>query len=167
MAPWAARGGVISRPIYRWAKDQLPHMSVTEAEAIAAGDVWWDAELFTGQPDWKAFSEIPSARLTDEEKAFLAGPVDELCAMLDEWSIVWERRDLPPEAWAFLKAQGFFGMIIPKAYGGLGFGPYAHSEVIRRISTRSVTAAVTVMVPNSLGPGELLVQFGTEAQKAY
>lgn len=167
MAMAAARRDVVSRPIYRWAKRRLPTMSATEAEAIAAGDVWWDAVLFTGQPDWKAFGAIPPAQLSTEEEAFLAGPVDELCGMLDDWRITWEDHDLSPEVWAYLKAHRFFGMIIPKAYGGLGVGPYAHSEVIRRISTRSITAAVTVMVPNSLGPGELLVQFGTEAQKDY
>ena len=103
--------------------------------------------------------------LTDEEKAFLNGPVDELCAMLDDWKINWEWRDLPPEAWDFIKRHKFFGMIIPKEYGGLGFSPYAHSEVVRKISSRSLTAAVTVMVPNSLGPGELLMRFGTKEQQ--
>jgi acyl-CoA dehydrogenase len=103
--------------------------------------------------------------LTAEERDFLKGPVDELCAMLDDWRINWEWRDLPPEAWHFIKRNKFFGMIIPKQYGGLGFSPYAHSEVVRKLSSRSLTAAVTVMVPNSLGPGELLMRFGTTEQQ--
>ncbi|HEY3812960.1 MAG TPA: acyl-CoA dehydrogenase [Caulobacteraceae bacterium] len=157
----------LTRPIFHWARTALPHMSQTEAEAIAAGDVWWDAELFTGDPDWEAFLDIPPARLSDEERAFLDGPVRELCAMLDDWKITWEDGDLPAQAWDFIKKNRFFGMIIPKAYGGLEFGPYAHSEVVRTISSRSATAAVTVMVPNSLGPGELLLHFGTDAQKDH
>lgn len=157
----------LSRPIYHWAKTVLPEMSATEAEAIEAGDVWWDAELFTGAPDWEAFLDIPPAELTEAEQAFLDGPVERLCAMLDDWKITWEDQDLPPEVWAFLKRERFFGMIIPKRYGGLEFSAYAHSEVVRKISTRSTSAAVTVMVPNSLGPGELLMQFGTDAQRDH
>jgi acyl-CoA dehydrogenase len=140
-------------------------MSDTEREALEAGDVWWDADLFTGNPDWSKLLAVAPATLTEEEKAFLNGPVDELCAMLDEWKINWEWRDLPPEAWAFIKRHKFFGMIIPKEFGGLGFSPYAHSEVVRKLSSRSLTAAVTVMVPNSLGPGELLMRFGTKEQQ--
>ena len=123
--------------------------------------------LFTGNPDWSKLLAFAQAKLTDEEQAFLDGPVDELCAMLDDWKINWEWRDLPPEAWDFIKAKKFFGMIIPKAFGGLGFSPYAHSEVVRKISSRSLTAAVTVMVPNSLGPGELLMRFGTKEQQDH
>jgi acyl-CoA dehydrogenase len=140
-------------------------MSDTEREALEAGDVWWDADLFTGNPDWSKLLAFPQAALTEEEKAFLNGPVDELCAMLDEWKINWEWRDLPAEVWEFIKLKKFFGMIIPKEFGGLGFSPYAHSEVVRKVSTRSLTAAVTVMVPNSLGPGELLMRFGTKEQQ--
>src|SRR5262249_40947266 len=145
----------------------LPQLSDTEREAIEAGDVWWDAELFTGNPDWSKLLAFPPAKLTDEERKFIAGPVEQLCGMLDDWRITWELRDLPPEIWDFLKAHRFFAMIIPKHYGGLGFSPYAHSEVIRKLSTRSLTASVTAMVPNSLGPGELLMQFGTEEQRNY
>ncbi|WP_194463920.1 acyl-CoA dehydrogenase [Bradyrhizobium sp. CCBAU 53340] len=155
----------LTKPIFAWARGVLPSMSGTEREALEAGDVWWDADLFTGNPDWSKLLKIPQAKLTDEEQAFLNGPVDELCAMLDEWKIFWEWRDLPQEAWAFIKREKFFGMIIPKDYGGLGFSPYAHSEVVRKISTRSIAAAVTVMVPNSLGPGELLMRFGTQEQQ--
>ncbi|WP_395944739.1 acyl-CoA dehydrogenase [Brevundimonas sp.] len=167
MSASSIRRDHITRPIYHWAKTVLPEMSATEAEAIEAGDVWWDAELFTGDPDWDAFLDIPPATLTAEETAFLDGPVDQLCAMLDDWKITWEDMDLSPEVWAFLKRERFFGMIIPKRYGGLEFSAYAHSEVVRKISTRSVAAAVTVMVPNSLGPGELLMQFGTDAQRDH
>ena len=159
------RRDYISKPIFAWARKAMPAMSDTEREALEAGDVWWDADLFTGNPDWAKLLAIPPAALTAEEQAFLEGPVNELCAMLDDWKINWELRDLPPEAWEFIKKHGFFGMIIPKEFGGLGFSPYAHSEVVRKISSRSLAAAVTVMVPNSLGPGELLMRFGTREQQ--
>jgi acyl-CoA dehydrogenase len=161
------RRDYLSKPIFRWARHVLPSLSATEREAIEAGDVWWDADLFTGNPNWAKLLAFPPAALSKEEQAFLDGPVDELCRMLDDWQINWELRDLPPEVWDFLKRHKFFAMIIPRSYGGLGFSAYAHSEVIRKLSTRSVTAAVTAMVPNSLGPGELLHQFGTKAQQDY
>jgi acyl-CoA dehydrogenase len=157
----------ITEPIFRWAQRVLPSLSATEREAIEAGDVWWDADLFSGNPDWSKLLAFPKARLTPEEQAFLDGPVAELCRMLNEWEINWELRDLPPRVWDFLKTQKFFGMIIPKEYGGLGFSAYAHSEIIRKISTRSISGAVTAMVPNSLGPGELLHRFGTKEQQDY
>ncbi|WP_397475302.1 acyl-CoA dehydrogenase [Pusillimonas sp.] len=157
----------LTEPLYRMAQGAMPRLSATEQEAIEAGDVWWDAELFSGRPNWGRFLSTPPAQLSAEEQAFLDGPVAHLCGMLDDWDISWNRYDLPPEVWVFLKEQGFFGMIIPKQYGGLGFSAYAHSEVVRRISVQSVTAAVTVMVPNSLGPGELLLQFGTQAQRDH
>ena len=157
----------ISKPIFRLAKGALPSLSDTEREAIEAGDVWWDADLFSGNPDWDKLLAFPAAVLTDEEKAFLAGPVEEFCGLINDWQINWELHDLPPEAWAYLKANKFFAMIIPKQYGGLGFSAFAHSEVIRKLSTRSISAAVTAMVPNSLGPGELLMHFGTKEQQDY
>ena len=157
----------LTRPAFRFARKAMPHMSATESEAIEAGDVWWDAELFTGNPDWARLLATPPASLTPDEEAFLSGPVETFCAMLDDWRITWTDRDLSPDAWEFLKANRFLGMIIPKSYGGLGFSAYAHSEVVRRISTRSVAAAVATMVPNSLGPGELLMQFGTDAQRDH
>src|SRR4029079_1577659 len=165
MSAMSFRRDFITKPIFNWARGVLPAMSDTEREALEAGDVWWDADLFTGNPDWSKCLATAPAPLTAEEAAFLNGPVDELCAMLDEWKINWEWRDLPPEAWAFIKRHKFFGMIIPKEFGGLGFSPYAHSEVVRKLSSRSLTAAVTVMVPNSLGPGELLMRFGTREQQ--
>src|SRR5215813_8279593 len=167
MSALSLRRDFISKPIFRWAQQVLPSLSDTEREAIEAGDVWWDADLFSGNPDWGKLLAFPPAALSAEEQAFLAGPVDELCRMLDDWRITWELRDLPPEVWDFLKRHKFFAMIIPKSYGGLGFSAYAHSEVIRKLSTRSISAAVTAMVPNSLGPGELLHQFGTKAQQDY
>ncbi len=166
MTSFSLRRDLLTRPIFSWARKVMPVMSDTEREALEAGDVWWDADLFTGSPDWSKLLAYPRAKLTAEEQAFLNGPVDELCAMLDDWAINWDLRDLPPEAWEFIKRNKFFGMIIPKEYGGLEFSPFAHSEVVRKISSRSCAAAVTVMVPNSLGPGELLMRFGTKDQQA-
>lgn len=157
----------LTEPLFRAGRKAMPRLSSTEQAAIEAGDVWWEAQLFSGSPDWRELLDLPPAVLTPAEQAFLAGPVAQVCRMLDDWRITWKDADLPPQVWDFLKQHGFFGMIIPEEYGGLGFSPYAHSEVVRQISVRSVTAAVTVMVPNSLGPGELLLQFGTPAQRDY
>jgi len=162
-----ARRKYLTRPIFAWANRALPSMSDTEREALEAGDVWLEAELFTGNPDWQQLLDTPRPQLNAEEQAFMDGPVEELCGMIDDWKITWEDGDLPPEAWDFIRQNRFFGMIIPKKYGGLEFSAFAHSEVIRKISSRSATAAVTVMVPNSLGPGDLLLQFGTEEQREY
>ncbi|WP_414831614.1 acyl-CoA dehydrogenase [Afifella sp. YEN Y35] len=161
------RARFITRPLFGWARNILPPMSDTEREAIEAGNVWWDAELFTGTPDWERLLATPPATLTEEERAFLDGPVAELCEKLDDWHINWKLHDLPQEVWDFIREKRFFGMIIPKEYGGLGFSAFAHSEVIRKVSTASVTGAVSIMVPNSLGPGELLMQFGTKEQRDY
>ena len=155
----------ITKPIHRWAKTALPALSQTEAEALTAGEVWWDADLFSGNPDWDKLHAVAAPSLTEEEQAFIDGPCEELCGMIDDWKINHEDADLPPEVWDLLRSKKFFGMIIEKKYGGLGFSAFAHSEVVRYIATRSVAAAVTVMVPNSLGPGELIHQFGTQAQK--
>ena len=129
--------------------------------------MWWDGELFTGNPDWSKLRSLAAARLSAEEQAFIDGPCEELCRMLDDFDITHRRADLPPEVWAFLKSRGFFAMIIPKQYGGLQFSAYAHSCVLVKLSGRSVTCASTVAVPNSLGPAELLVHYGTEAQKDH
>jgi len=144
----------------------LPRLGDTERIALEAGTVWWDAELFSGRPDWRKLLDFAPQPLTRDEQAFIDGPVTELCARLDDWQIQ-QQRDLPDSIWAFLKTNGFFGMIIPKEYGGHGFSAIAHSRVVAKISTRSVAAAVTVMVPNSLGPGELLLHYGTDEQKKY
>lgn len=154
-------------PLFTWAQKALPSMSETEQEAMEAGDVWWEGDLFSGHPDYASLSDLKTGHLSEEEQAFLDGPAEELCAMLDDWQISSQGMDLPEEVWTFMKEKKFFGMIVPKDYGGLGFSATAHSEVVKRLSTRSVTAAVTVMVPNSLGPGELLMQFGTQEQKDY
>jgi acyl-CoA dehydrogenase len=161
------RAALLTRPIYALAQRVMPALSDTEREALEAGDVWWDGDLFSGAPDWDKFLKFAPAVLSPEEKAFVEGPATQLCAMLDDWRINWDLKDLPPEVWDFLKSHKFFGMIIPKDFGGLGFSAFAHSEVVRRISTRSIAAAVTVMVPNSLGPGELLMRFGTKDQQAH
>jgi acyl-CoA dehydrogenase len=142
-------------------------MSDTERAAIDAGTVWWEAEIFRGSPDWRKLKDYPEATLTSDERAFVDGPVEKLCGMLDDWQITYELNDLPPEVWTFIKEQRFLGMVIPKEYGGLGFSAMAHSEVVTKLATRSVTGAVSVMVPNSLGPAELLLHYGTEAQKNH
>ncbi|WP_430522974.1 acyl-CoA dehydrogenase [Ponticoccus litoralis] len=161
------RSKLLTKPIHAWAKGVLPALSQTESEALNAGEVWWEAELFSGNPDWSKLLDVKAPKLTAEEQAFLDGPCRALCRMIDDWRINHDDADLPDAVWTFLRTQGFFGMIIPKSHGGLGFSAFAHSEIIRFISTRSVAAAVTVMVPNSLGPGELIHRFGTEAQKEY
>ncbi|MFK7885383.1 MAG: acyl-CoA dehydrogenase [Gammaproteobacteria bacterium] len=160
------RRALISERIYKWYKSVLPAMSETEKTAIEAGTVWWEKDLFSGAPDWNKMLAIPKPTLNAEEQAFLDGPVEELCSMLDDWQISQDN-DLPPEVWQFMKDQRFFGMIIPKKYGGLDFSARAQTEVVMKISTRSGAAAVTVMVPNSLGPGELLMHYGTKAQQEH
>ncbi len=162
----ALRRPLVSRPLMRRVAGLLPRMGDTERIALEAGTVWWDRDLFSGDPDWRKLLDFRIRALSEEERAFLDGPVEELCAMVDEWEVA-QRRDLPPEAWAFIKRHRFFGMIIPKAYGGLEFSAAAHSAVVTRLASRSVTAAVTVMVPNSLGPAELLLHYGTEEQKRH
>src|SRR4051812_47391452 len=165
MSDFSFRRDLITKPLFRVAKRALPSLSNTEREAIEAGDVWWDADLFTGNPDWAKLLAFPAAALSDEEAAFLAGPVEQLCHIVDDWQVNWELHDLSPEVWAFLKANKFFAMIIPKEYGGLGFSAYAHSEVIRKLSAPSLAAAVTALVPNSPGPREPPPPVGTKAQQ--
>src|SRR5260221_750473 len=145
----------------------LPDMSTTEKEAIDAGTVWWDADLFSGKPDWNKLLAVPAPKLSAEELAFLDGPVEELCAMCNDLQITHEHQDLPPHVWQFIKDKGFLGMIIPKQYGGLGFSALAHSAVVMKLSTRSAAAAISVMVPNSLGPAELLLHYGADEQKNH
>jgi acyl-CoA dehydrogenase len=158
---------VFSDPILGIYRQILPDMSQTEKEAIDAGTVWWDADLFSGKPDWNKLLAIPAPRLTAEEQAFLDGPCEEVCAMTNDWEITHERYDLPPQVWQYIKDKGFLGMIIPKKYGGLGFSALAHSAVVMKLSTRSNALSVTVMVPNSLGPAELLLHYGSEEQKNH
>ena len=157
----------ITRPFLKTYRRMLPSMSDTEREALEAGTVWWDGELFTGRPDWNKLLSAKAPGLTPEEQAFIDGPCEELCRMIDDWDITHRRADLPPEIWDFLKKKGFFAMIIPKRYGGLEFSAYAHSCVLVKLSSRSATVSSTVAVPNSLGPGELLLHYGTEEQKNH
>ena len=145
----------------------LPDMSQTEKEAIDAGTVWWDADLFSGKPDWNKMLAIPAPKLSAEEQAFLDGPCEEVCAMTNDWEVTHERYDLPPQVWQYVKDKGFLGMIIPKKYGGLGFSAMGHSAVVMKLSTRSNALSVSVMVPNSLGPAELLLHYGTDEQKDH
>lgn len=161
------RRRLISNPVFGVFKKVTPPISDTEVAAINAGTVWWDGELFSGKPDFAKLQNYRDPKLSEEEQAFIDGPVEQLCAMLDDWEIVSKRKDLPPEAWQFIKEQGFLGMIIQKQYGGLQFSNYAHAKVVTKIGTRCGSAAVTVMVPNSLGPGELLQHYGTQEQKNY
>lgn len=161
------RRALLSRPLFGLFRKVLPPMSQTEREALEAGTVWWDGELFSGRPNWQKLLAEPAPALAPAEQAFLDGPVEELCRMLDDWKICSELHDLPPDVWQFIKDKGFFGMIIPKEYGGLQFSALAHSQVIMKISSRSIAAAVTVMVPNSLGPAELLLHYGTKQQKDH
>lgn len=153
-----------SGPLFGWFKRVLPPMSDTEREAIEAGTVWWDGDLFSGRPDWSKLLGCPSPQLTEEEQAFVDGPTETLCAMVSDWDIA-RRMDLPAEAWAYIKEQGFFGLIIPREYGGKGFSAFAHSQVVMKLASRSGDLASTVMVPNSLGPAELLLHYGTDAQR--
>ncbi|MEE8343613.1 MAG: acyl-CoA dehydrogenase, partial [Gammaproteobacteria bacterium] len=157
----------ISAPLLQRFVRMIPTMSDTEREALEAGTVGWDAELFSGRPDWRRLLDTPPARLSEEEQAFLDGPVEELCSRLDDWKITQQWQDLPEDLWQFIKDQGFFGLVIPKNYGGRGFSAYAHSQVVMKVATRSTAGAVTIMVPNSLGPAELLLHYGTDEQKDH
>jgi acyl-CoA dehydrogenase len=159
------RRAVLTTPVFGLLKKTMPSMSVTEREALEAGTTWWEKELFSGKPDWNEFAQIGLPQLTSEEQSFLDNEVSELCGMLNEWDITNNLKDLPPEAWQYLKDKGFFGLIIPKSFGGREFSHYAQSRIMSKIASRSGTAAVTAMVPNSLGPGELLMNYGTEEQK--
>ena len=159
------RRALVSDPLLNWFRKALPQVSQTEQEALDAGTVWWDGELFSGQPDWNKLFGMPKPRLAPDEQAFLDGPVEELCRLCDDWEITHELNDLPSQVWQFIKDRGFLGMIIPRQYGGMGFSAYAHSQVVQKLATRSATACVSVMVPNSLGPAELLLHYGTDEQK--
>lgn len=156
-----------STHLYDMVKKTMPPISKTEREAIEAGTVWWDAELFSGKPDWVVLFDTPVPELSVEEQAFMNGPVEELCAMTDDWEITHELNDLPQPVWEFIRKNKFFGLNISPEYGGLGFSAHAQSCIVQKLSTRSGTVAATVMVPNSLGPAELLYHYGTAKQKAF
>jgi acyl-CoA dehydrogenase len=159
------RRAVLTAPIFAAFKKVLPEMSSTEREALEAGDTWWEAEMFRGRPDWNKLLAFKYTELTPEEQSFLDNECEELCKLCDDWKIEFERKDLPPEVWAYIREKKFLAMLIKKEYGGLGFSANAQSAVVTKLATKSIAMAVTVMVPNSLGPGELLMHYGTEAQK--
>ncbi len=165
--PSPLRRAVAGAPLLKLFRRILPVVSQTEQEALEAGTVWWDGELFSGRPDWSKLLAYPKPMLSAEEQAFIDGPLRELCEMLSDWEVTYEMTDMPPQVWQFIKDNGFLGMIIPKEYGGKGFSALAHSQVVMQLTTRSGTAAVSVMVPNSLGPAELLLHYGTKEQKDY
>jgi acyl-CoA dehydrogenase len=170
VAPFALaplRRALISKPLLLRFRQVMPRMSQTEREALEAGTVSFDGELFCGRPDWRSLLSIGKSKLTAEEQRFLDHEVETLCAMVSDWETTNVHKDLPPRVWQYIREHGFLGMIIPKAYGGLGFSAYAHSEVVTKLSTRCASVAVTVLVPNSLGPGELLLHYGTDAQKRH
>ena len=156
-----------TKPLLAIYRRMLPSMSDTEREALEAGSVWWDGELFSGMPQWDRLISYPAPKLSEEEQAFLDGPCEELCQMLDDWDICHVRADMPKEVWDYIIEKRFFAMIIPKQYGGLEFSAYANAIVITKLASRSPTAASTVGVPNSLGPAELLLHYGTEEQKQH
>ena len=157
----------ITKPLLDVYRKMLPSMSDTEREALEAGNVWWDGELFSGMPEWDRLMSFPAPELSEEEQAFMDGPCEELCTMLDDWEICHELADMPKEVWDYIIEHRFFAMIIPKQYGGLEFSAYANAMVIAKLASRSPTASSTVGVPNSLGPAELLLHYGTEEQKNH
>jgi acyl-CoA dehydrogenase len=158
------RRALISTGLMKVMAPIMPVISQTEREALDAGVVWVEGDLFSGKPDFKKLMNEPYPNLTAEEQAFLDGPTERLCELLNDWEI-FETRELPAKAWEIMKKEKFLGMIIPKEYGGLGFSALAHSAVIHKLSSRSIPATISVMVPNSLGPAELLVHYGTDEQK--
>lgn len=156
---------VLADYFYKTAGKSIPKLSKTEEEALNAGDTWVEQDIFRGNPDWERLANISTA-LSAEEQAFLDSETQTLCSMLDEWQIAQDN-DLPSKVWTYIKDNGFFGLVIPKDFGGKGFSARAHSEVVMKVASRSSVAAVTVMVPNSLGPGELINYYGTDEQKSY
>jgi acyl-CoA dehydrogenase len=161
------RRALLSAPLFAAFKKILPQMSDTEREALEAGSVWWEGELFRGKPAWEKLHAYPKPTLTAEESDFIDNEVDEACRLIDDWKATQTDYDISQETWQFIKDKGFLGMIIPKKYGGLEFSAYAHSQVVTKLSTRSSALGVSVMVPNSLGPAELLMHYGTEEQKNH
>jgi len=161
------RRALVSKPLLLRFRQVMPRMSQTEREALEAGTVSFDGELFRGRPDWHSLLAIPRSTLTADERHFLDHEVETLCGMVSDWETTNVHKDLPPHVWQYIREHGFLGMIVPKAYGGLGFSAYAHSEIVTKLSTRCASVAVTVLVPNSLGHGELLLHYGTDAQKRH
>ncbi len=163
----SVRRQVVVAPAFGLVQRVLPKVSDTEAQALDAGTVGFDAEIFSGEPDWNKLQAIPPIRLTAEEQAFLDGPTDELCRMINDWQVRHANREIPEPIWAFVKKHGFLGMLISKEHGGLGFSAQAQSLILGKIASRSPDVVTIVMVPNSLGPGELIEKYGTNEQKHY
>ncbi|QNN47567.1 acyl-CoA dehydrogenase [Thermomonas brevis] len=163
----AIRKPLLTAPALGFLRKALPPLSQTERIALETGSVGFEGDLFTGKPDWNKLLAYPKPQLSAEEQAFLDGPVEELCKRINDWEITHVHADLPPELWDFIKQNKFFGMIIPKQYGGLGFSALAHHKVIQKIASISSVVSATVGVPNSLGPGELINHYGTREQKDY
>jgi acyl-CoA dehydrogenase len=163
----ALRRSLVTPHIFALFKRILPAMSDTERDALEAGTTWWDADLFSGRPDWDKFMKLPRPTLTAEEQSFLDNEVKHLCELVDDWEATQVWQGLPAPAWQYARDKGFLGMIIPKLYGGKAFSAYMHSQVVMQLSTRCSALAVQVMVPNSLGPAELLLHYGTDQQKDY
>ncbi len=161
------RRAALTRPIYGMVKGNLPKVSATEQEALDAGTIGFDAEIFSGKPDWKKLRAVPPITLSEEEKAFLEGPTNEFCRIINDWEVRHNKHEIPDHIWDFAKKHGFLGMLISKEHGGLGFSPQAQSIILGRIASRSPDVCTIVMVPNSLGPGELIEKYGTHEQKEY
>jgi len=161
------RRAALVGPLFRFLRSRLPRISDTERQALVAGTTGFDAELFSGQPDWSKLAAVPGIRLTPEEKAFLDGPTEQFCRLIDDWRMRHRDRAISPEIWDFAKRAGFLGMLISKEHGGLGFSAQAQSLILAKIASRSPDAVTVVMVPNSLGPGELIERYGTAEQKEH
>jgi alkylation response protein AidB-like acyl-CoA dehydrogenase len=157
----------LTQLLIRCLQKNIPPISDSEREAIEAGDAWWEKDLFCGRPSWQKLLAMPVPRLSVEEEAFLSHQVEILCNITTDWEIIHHDQDLPKKAWEYLKHERFFGLIIPKEYGGRGFSALAHSTIVTKIATRSLSMAINMMVPNSLGPAELLLNYGTSEQKQY
>ena len=157
----------ITKPVQKWFAKQQPQITAAEQTVLDAGGVWWEQEIFNAEPDWDKLCDLKQIELTNAEQAYIDQQVETLCGMLDEWDIVHKRKDLPPDVWDYIKKEKFWGLVISQEFEGLGFSAVAHSAIVSKIASRSISAAFTIMVPNSLGPAEFLVQFGTEQQKQY
>lgn len=165
LAQWRQR--FLTALIMRVLQKRLPALKEAEKIAIQSGDAWWEKDLFSGEPNWSRLLSLPKPQLTQEEQSFLDNQVETLCALLNDWQVVHDDHNLTKKVWSYLQEEKFFGLVIPQEFGGLGFSALAHSSVVAKIATRSVSAAVNMMVPNSLGPGELLLRYGTAEQKTY
>jgi acyl-CoA dehydrogenase len=161
------RQKLITKFLFVKAKSILPKISETEQLALNAGDTWFEKDIFQGKPNFDKLHKLKKFELTDDEISFVENETRELCSMIDDWQITHNEKDLPIKVWNFMREKKFFGLVISKKYGGLGFSAAAHSDIVMKVATRSISAAVTVMVPNSLGPGELLQHYGTDEQKSY